>query len=74
MNTITKDMILGFSQENEAQTTPKPKKRKSVSVKSLSAQTTWQIETEEDIDRYLIKLKAMIKKELEDNTILNVEL
>lgn len=62
------------STENETQTAPKPKKRKSVSVKNLSAQTTWQIETEEDIDRYLDKLKAMLKNELEDNTILNVEL
>ena len=55
-------------------TTPPPvKKKKTVSIKSVSAATTWQIETIDDIDEYLKDLKKKLIGTLEDNTIVNIE-
>ena len=50
-----------------------PKKKKSVSIKSVSAATTWQIETIEDVDEYLKDLRKKLIGTLEDNTIVNIE-
>ena len=56
------------------QTPPPPsKKKKTVSIKSVSAATTWQIETIEDVDEYLKDLRKKLIGTLEDNTIVNIE-
>ncbi len=52
---------------------PKQKRHKTISVKSLTSQTTWRIESDEDIRNYIAELEKMLKNELEDNTIINVE-
>ena len=49
------------------------KKVKTVSIKSVSAATTWQIETINDIDEYLSDLRKKLIGILEDNTIVNIE-
>jgi hypothetical protein len=54
--------------------TLKVKKTRHISLKSLSSSTTWRIETEENIDTYLAQVKHMALKELNDETILQVEL
>ena len=61
--------------ETEALVTPVPKqkKHKTVSVKTLTSQTTWRIESDEDIRNYIAELEKRLKSELEDNTIINVE-
>ena len=51
----------------------KPKTRRTVSIKSINAEATWQIETEADVDRYVEELKAKLKKSIEKDIILNVE-
>ena len=51
----------------------KPKTRRTVSIKSINAESTWQIETEADVDRYVEELKAKLKKSIEKDIILNVE-
>ena len=51
----------------------KPKTRKTVSIKSINSETTWQIETEDDVDRYVETLKSNLKKSIQENMILNVE-
>lgn len=52
---------------------PKQKKQKTVSVKTLTSQSTWRIESDEDIKNYLADLERKLRGELEDNTIINVE-
>ncbi|OUL09467.1 ATPase [Sedimentibacter sp. SX930] len=51
----------------------KPKTRRTVSIRSINAESTWQIETEADVDRYVEELKAKLKKSIEKDIILNVE-
>lgn len=52
---------------------PKPKKRKSISIKTVSHSVSWQIETVQDVEDYLADLKEQIIKELDENTIVNIE-
>ena len=52
---------------------PKVKTQKTVSIKSINMETTWRIETEEDVDRYVESLKAKLKQNIKEDTILNVE-
>lgn len=55
-------------------TPPTPsKKSKTISIKSVSAAATWQIETEDDVDEYLKDLRKKLIGTLEDNTIVNIE-
>ena len=51
----------------------KLKKKKNISIKTISASVSWQIETEEDVDRYISALKEQIVKELAEDTIINIE-
>jgi hypothetical protein len=53
---------------------PKLKKRKTISIKTVSLTSSWQIETAEDIDEYMKALKAQILKELDGDTIISIEL
>jgi len=52
---------------------PKMKTQKTVSIKSINSETTWRIETEADVDRYVETLKAKLKQSIKENTILNIE-
>ena len=55
-------------------TPPKPvKKRKTVSIKSVTTSSTWQIETTADVDKYLAALRAKLNAILEENTVINIE-
>ena len=59
-------------------TTPPPppikvKKKKNISIKSVSVSASWQIETPQDVDKYMAELRAQILKELEEDTIINIE-
>ena len=52
---------------------PPKKQYKTVSIKNINTSSTWQIETAEDVDKYLAALQKRLKGMLEDNTIINVE-
>jgi len=52
---------------------PKVKKQKTISIKQINLETTWQIETEQDIDHYVTELKTRLRKALEDDTVINIE-
>jgi hypothetical protein len=52
---------------------PKIKKRKNISIKSVSLSASWQIETPQDVDKYIATLRERILKELADDTIINIE-
>ena len=49
------------------------KKKKTVSIKAVSASATWQIESEADIDAHLKELRKKLIGTLEENTIVNIE-
>lgn len=49
------------------------KKKKTVSIKSINNAATWQIETEEDVKRYVAELENKLMNALEDDTIINIE-
>ena len=49
------------------------KKKKSMSIKNVSPSSTWQIESAEDLDKYINDLREQILKELSQDTILNIE-
>lgn len=53
---------------------PKPiKKQKSISIKNVSLTSSWQIESAQDLDKYISGLRNQIMKELEQDTIINIE-
>jgi len=52
---------------------PKVKTQKTVSIKAINSETTWRIETEEDVDRYVEAMKAKLKKIIDKDTVLNIE-
>lgn len=49
------------------------KKRKSISIKSVNTFSTWQIETEDDVKKYVSELEKRLIATLEDNTVINIE-
>ena len=61
--------------DGEGPDTKKPtKKRKSISIKSVSLSSSWQIEFAKDLDQYITALKEQILKELDPDTIISIEL
>ena len=52
---------------------PKIKIRKSISIKTVSLSSSWQIETTLDLDKYLTALREQILKEMSGDTIINIE-
>lgn len=53
--------------------TPKVKKRKTISIKSINNATTWQIENEADVRKYITELEKKLMNTLEEDTIINIE-
>jgi hypothetical protein len=49
------------------------KKRKNISIQSVNLAASWQIETPQDVDKYIAALKERILKELDADTIINIE-
>jgi hypothetical protein len=50
-----------------------PPKVKSVSIKNVNIGGTWQVKSRADVDARLEELRQRLYKEIEDDTILNVE-
>ena len=64
------------STEIEAPVTPvhEQRRHKTVSIKTLTGRSTWRIESDDDIQKYLTELEKKLKGEIVNNTIVNVEL
>ena len=64
------------STETEAPVTPvhEQRRHKTVSIKTLTGRSTWRIESDDDIQKYLTELEKKLKGEIVNNTIVNVEL
>jgi hypothetical protein len=52
---------------------PKPKKKKRVAIKAVTLTSSWRIESDADIDKYLNVLRKNLKAQLEDDTIVSIE-
>ncbi|MNW63627.1 hypothetical protein D3C74_418520 [compost metagenome] len=63
----------GESSSPDPVSMPKVKKRKNISIKSVNLSASWQIESPQDVEKYVAELKQRILKELEENTIVNIE-
>jgi len=57
----------------DLQPKPREKKKKNISIKSISVSASWQIETAEELEKYMAALKERILKELDEDTIVNIE-
>lgn len=53
--------------------TPVVKKQRTVSIKSINTSTTWQVETAEDVKKYMEELEKKLLSQLEEDTILHIE-
>ena len=51
----------------------KVKKKKTLSIKSINAASTWQIENETDVKKYIAELEKELMNTLEEDTIINIE-
>ena len=49
------------------------KRQRNLSIKDINTSNSWQIETKDDIEKYIQILKERLEKEIEENTILNIE-
>lgn len=58
--------------ENPA--TYKVRKTKNVSMKSITHTASWRLENKEDVDKYLDALRESLLAEMDEDTILNVEI
>lgn len=71
--------LLNEMAKKDQETPPGPgpitpiKKRKSISIKNVSLTSSWQIESVQDLDKYMSDLRAQIMKELDQDTIINIE-
>ena len=52
---------------------PKVKRKKTVSIKSINNATTWQLESESDVKKYIAELEKKLMNTLEEDTIINIE-
>ena len=61
--------------EQAAAATPalKVKKTKTISIKSINTEQTWQLESPEDVKHYLAELEKKLIRALEDDTVINIE-
>ena len=65
----------GDSEAQPQQPAPKPrmKKQKTISIKSVTVESTWQLETPEDVKRYVAALESKLINTLEEDTVINIE-
>lgn len=51
----------------------KIKKTKNVTIKNMTNTSSWRLENEQDVDKYLAALRKSLLNELEGTDIVNVE-
>ena len=53
--------------------TPPQKKKKNISIKSVVSSSSWQLDSEADVDKYIDALRKKLVDSLEDNTTINIQ-
>jgi len=52
---------------------PKIKKQKNISIKSINTQSTWRLESADDVKKYVEELEKKLMEALEEDTVINIE-
>lgn len=52
---------------------PRRKKQKTIGIKSINDEISWQIETPEDVKRYVTRLEQKLLEQLEEDTVVHIE-
>lgn len=52
---------------------PVVKRHRNISIKTLSAAGSWQIETADDVDKHIAELRRRLINELSEDTVINIE-
>lgn len=73
LTTPSENEITNDTDNSEKAVHHAPKIKKTVSIKSITNAATWQIETEEDVKKYMSELEERLIKLLETGTIINIE-
>lgn len=68
--TITVD---GTTDGVDSPPSPRVKKRKNMSIRTINVSASWQIESEQELDQYISEMKAKIMKELNEDVIIHLE-
>ena len=58
----------------EPQPVYKVRTTKNVSIKTVAKTASWRLESKDDIDKYLAALRENLLKEMDEDTIVNIEL
>ena len=58
----------------EPQLVYKVRTTKNVSIKTVAKTASWRLESKEDVDKYLAALRENLLKEMDEDTIVNIEL
>ena len=58
----------------EPQSVYKVRTTKNVSIKTVAKTASWRLESKDDVDKYLAALRENLLKEMDEDTIVNIEL
>ena len=58
----------------EPQPVYKVRTTKNVSIKTVAKTASWRLESKDDVDKYLAALRENLLKEMDEDTIVNIEL
>lgn len=71
------EMPAEVREENEPVSAPAPKlkikKHKTISIKQLNTESTWQLESEEDVRKYVAQLEKKLTALISEDTVINIE-
>jgi hypothetical protein len=74
LNEISEEEVRGAREKPDVGGKVVPiKRQRHISIKDINPSNSWQIESKDDMERYLNALRQRLEKELEKDTILNVE-
>lgn len=62
-----------FASKTGDGTVTSTKKNKTISIKSINTSSTWQLETEDDVRKYIEELQRKLMNTLEEDTVVNIE-
>ena len=73
LNEIVEEEAKYIEVEVENDDDPPIKKSKTISIKTVTATASWQLETIEDVEEYLKDFRKKLIGTLEDDTIIHIE-
>ncbi|MDO4554252.1 MAG: BREX system P-loop protein BrxC [Lachnospiraceae bacterium] len=63
-----------YNTENNTESVmPKPKKQKTISIRTINTERTWQLETTDDVKKYVAELEKKLMAQLQEDTVVHIE-